>query len=487
MHMERTPNGKRAAIYVRISKDKAGAGLGVQRQEKDCRSLAKRLSLTVTGTYTDNDLSAYSGKPRPEYLRMLGDIKAGKIDAVLVWHTDRLHRSTRELEDFIDIAKNVPTHAVQAGHVDLSTPSGRAVAKTLGAWAQHEVELKSERQKAKNLQLAEAGLPKGGARPFGYEQDGMTLRDDEADVVREATERVIAGDSLASIIRDLNERGVVSTRGNQWRYSNLRELVLRPRNAGLVVYRGEVVGKSQWPAIVSESDLRAVERILSDPARRTTTGNARKHLLSGLAKCGECGSGMKPGAVKARGSHYMVYRCHAYRSIPKVDEYVSRLTLMVLSDLRIRRALMKATNVDTSKLEAERNRANEKLRTYAHMLDDDQMSPDQFVVLSNKLRTKITDIDDQLATIASRTVFGDLLTEEDIEPKWDALSIERKRAVIDALMTVTVNRVGRNGRGPQPIRKGVRVVFRSTGSGIPGGKMPKELERQIVAAFGEAA
>src|SRR5882724_1805720 len=91
--------GTRGAIYVRISRDRAGAGLGVARQEEDCRALAARLGVEVAADaiYSDNDLSAYSGKPRPRYLAMLEDIRAGLIDVVLAWHTDRLHRSPGEL------------------------------------------------------------------------------------------------------------------------------------------------------------------------------------------------------------------------------------------------------------------------------------------------------------------------------------------------------------------------------------------------------
>src|SRR4051812_36621755 len=81
-----------------------GAGLGVQRQEEDCRREAARLGYTIAEAYVDNDVSAYSGKPRPEYDRLLQDIATGHVEAVVVWHTDRLTRSPRELETFIEVA-----------------------------------------------------------------------------------------------------------------------------------------------------------------------------------------------------------------------------------------------------------------------------------------------------------------------------------------------------------------------------------------------
>lgn len=483
----------RAAIYVRISEDKAGAGLGVARQEKDCRALAKRLGWTIVEVYVDNDLSAYSGKPRPAYLRLLEDIEAGRIDGVIVWHTDRLHRSTAELEHYINVARDVPVEAVQAGHIDLSTPTGRAVAKTHGAWAQHEVELKSERQKAKNRELAEAGKPMGGGRPFGFEADGITIRKKEAKIVQEATSRVLAGDSLASIIRDFNARGIVSTRGNQWRYSNLRSLLQRPRNAGLSVYKGKVIGKAQWKPLVSEADFYGVNAILSDPSRRTTTGNTRKHLMSGLAKCGICGQGMKPGAVRDRkGDRYMVYRCCVYRSVPKVDRFVSRVTQVLVVNPAMRSLLTKRNDVDLSGLYSEKEELESRQEQAAGAFAEGSITLPQLNTITERLKNRIAEIEAELARSTNTAVFGDLLTVSDVIKAWEALSIERKRAVIDALMTVTVLPVGRRGRGPQPISKGLRIELKGSGKDTMKGtleaifdeEMTDEQQGKVVAAFG---
>ncbi len=105
-----------AAIYCRISRDRTGAGLGVERQEEDCRVLAASLGLDVAEVFVDNDLSAYSGKPRPEYDRLLAGIKAGRFDAVIVWHQDRLLRRNSALEGHIGVCepRSIPTYAVRA-------------------------------------------------------------------------------------------------------------------------------------------------------------------------------------------------------------------------------------------------------------------------------------------------------------------------------------------------------------------------------------
>ena len=80
----------RAGIYVRISDDTEGRRAGVRRQREDCVGICERLGWDAVGVYEDNDRSAYRGAPRPEYERMLGDLRAGVIDAVVIWAASRL-------------------------------------------------------------------------------------------------------------------------------------------------------------------------------------------------------------------------------------------------------------------------------------------------------------------------------------------------------------------------------------------------------------
>ncbi|MDP9432836.1 MAG: recombinase family protein [Actinomycetota bacterium] len=81
-----------AAIYTRLSQDRNGEAVVVARQERACRELAQRLGWTVVGVYEDNDTSAYGRKPRPRYLEMLEDVKAGTVTALIAYHSDRLYR-----------------------------------------------------------------------------------------------------------------------------------------------------------------------------------------------------------------------------------------------------------------------------------------------------------------------------------------------------------------------------------------------------------
>lgn len=240
-----------AAIYVRISQDRSGAGLGVERQEQDCRKLAESLGWRVAQVFCDNDTSAYSGRRRPQYEALLAAIEAGEVKGC--WPgipTDCT--APRELETYIDTSERhgAVTHTVQTGIWDLSTPSGRMLARQLGAVSRYESEHKGERIRRAREQQAKAGRFHGGIRPFGFESDGVTVRPVEAAEVVKMVESVVGGISLRSIVRDLNERGVLTATGKPWRSQYVRELICAPRIAGLSVHHGEIAGIAVWPALV---------------------------------------------------------------------------------------------------------------------------------------------------------------------------------------------------------------------------------------------
>jgi site-specific DNA recombinase len=184
----------RAAIYARVSSDRDGDELGVRRQIADCEQLAERKRWTVTDRYVDNDLSAYREAARPEYRRLFEDMSAGLIDAVLVWHLDRLHRQPKELEEFFEAvdASGVTRLASVTGDVDLATDDRRFMAKILGAVSRKESDDKSRRIRRKAEEIAlEGRVGDGGDRPFGFEAHRVTIRESEALIIRECASRFL--------------------------------------------------------------------------------------------------------------------------------------------------------------------------------------------------------------------------------------------------------------------------------------------------------
>ncbi|MEV4286447.1 recombinase family protein [Nonomuraea bangladeshensis] len=451
-----------AIIYVRISRDREGAGLGIERQREDCEALARRLGWRVVDVYADNDISAYSGKPRPAYRKLLDDLRSGRATAVLVWHTDRLHRSPVELEEYISVCEptGVITHTVKAGPLDLSTPSGRMIARQLGAVARFESEHKSDRQRRKRQQMAEAGQWKGGRRPFGYEADGITVRQVEADALVHVVDDLLSGVSLSACVRWLNERGILTSTGNTWTPSELAPVLKRARNAGIMVHQGEEMGRAQWPAIMEEEKWRAVVALLADPQRRTTPGPERRWLGSGLYECGLC---VEAEAESARiicttaGGRKGVpnrptYRCadgrnHVARDANHVDRFVGELVIERLSrdDARNmiegRREDDQAARQRTLEREAIRLREQEA----AEMFAAGELTRAQLATMNKRFtdrREELARADAEMARTTALTPFRD----GDPREVWEGLDLDRKRAVVQELMRVIILPMKQTGR-----------------------------------------
>lgn len=445
-----------AVIYARISRDREGAGLGVDRQRKDCEELAARLGWTVVDTFTDNDISAFSGKRRPGYDAMRAALESGRAQAVIAWHPDRLHRRPIELESFIDLCdrKGIAVRTVQAGTVDLSTASGRMVARMLGAAARHEVEHNVERQKRAKEQAALDGRYRGGRRAFGYEPSGMAVREAEADAIRDATKKVLSGVSLRQLAREWNAAGLrTSFGGNEFNSREVRKILLRPRNAGYSLHEGKRIPSASWPAIIDPDTFAAVEAVLTDPARSQHISYERKHQGSGVYVCGKCGA--KVGTATQVGSRAAgrrkTYVCsgskHLGRVADRLDEYISDLVIGRLSapDAAI---VLSSPDVDFDALQGKRDGYRARLDELGSLFADGSIDGQQLKRATADLREKLDAVDAELAVARQSSVLADfVLAGEDLRRVWTETSPDLRGKVIDALMTVTVLPAGR-GRRP---------------------------------------
>ncbi len=436
-------------MYARISDDKAGAGLGVERQREDCERLAKSLGVTLSKVYSDNDVSAYSGKRRAGYMAMLESIRAGQVGVVLVWHPDRLHRAPRELEDYIEAVNlhGTDTHFVKAGQWSLDTAAGRMTARIIGAVDRGESEHKAERITRAHQQGAERGTWRGGTRPFGYNRDGVTLHPVESVMVRDAYTAVGNGESLASVMRDWNESGVRTATGKLWYYATLRQILLRERNYGASVYRGEVVKVDAWEAIVDESTWRSVRAIITDPKRRLSTSNVGKWLLSGLARCGKCEAAgrisiLRSATSQVRGSRYAIYKCetgmHLARRADLSDDYVSGVIVARLQEPDATGLLNTAPGVDRLPLEREARGLRAQIEEAVGLWGEGVLTAGQLRTTTERLRERLRVAEATMVDTSTSPALAQMVGADDVPAAWQSLVWRSRREVLDALMTVTV-------------------------------------------------
>ncbi|MGW5175940.1 recombinase family protein [Streptomyces sp. NPDC004082] len=514
----------RCFIYARISEDREGAHLATERQIDDCTALAEQLSTPqveyrIVRTFEDNDLSAYTGKPRPDYQEMLTALRNGEGDCVLSWHTDRLHRSPVELEEYIDVCgpAGIDTRTVKAGQLDLSTATGRMIARQLGVQARYEVERMIERSRRARDQKVERGQYSGGPRPFGYEPDGVTPRTlqcqdcqqtgpdgftlrrqcdgcgavdqftprlackeceatdtlqttfvctdcgtgarfaegSEAAAIVHACEALLAGASLNSLAGQITAAGLHTSHGKQQRGPNLRAILLKPRNAGLMKHRGEIVGRADWMPLVDEAMWRSVVAVLEDPARMPSASNARKHLGSNIYRCGVCGATLKASSKSNRrgGGTRPVYRCRVKdcvtRDLPDLDNYVMLRLMDRLAADPADLFAHREDPVDVRAVQGEMRAARRRLDELAKALGDGEMDMQEWRAAAGPARTRLQAAEEKMKSAVTRNPAAELVGAEDPALVWNApeFDLSRKRAVIDYLMTVTVH-PARRGRLP---------------------------------------
>jgi site-specific DNA recombinase len=419
-----------AVTYCRISADKTGAGLGVERQAADCRELALNLGLGEPEVLTDNDLSAYSGKRRPGYEQLKKGLEEGRWSTLLIWHVDRLCRNVRDLEDIVDLVNGkVAVHTVKGGEIDLETPEGRLQARMLGTLARYESEHRSDRVRRALKQSADLGRNHGGPRPYGWNSDA-TLSHGEAAIIAELTRRIIGGESCRSLAAELRARGVPSARGAPWSAYSVRQIVIRGRNAGLREANGKVAAPGNWPAIVSREEWEAAKALLTDPARRVNPGNAPARLLSGLMTCGVCGLPVRSGGGGTKGS--AAYRCTGNgcvkRNAALVDGLVEAYVLALLEREQVGAPTRATVPSDTrGQADAIRLRLDQLEDKYA----DGDLTRAGYLRNRDRLAARLADLE---RTEALTLVPGPL---EGITPaRWSTLPLDRRRAVVSFLVDV---------------------------------------------------
>jgi DNA invertase Pin-like site-specific DNA recombinase len=355
------------AIYLRISR--TDDRLGVERQLDDCR-----LQLAAMGydedadvvLYDENNTSATKGiDKRPEYLRLVADIKAGRVCGVMVFLQDRAWRDTDELSAFLKLGARFATSST--GEANLDDPDTYANIKIAAVHAEREIKVASRRIAKASAQRAKAGRAHGRA-PFGWRREVAISRgrvvdswdeldEAEAGLIRHAASELIAGKSIRSIVAELNEgdvrpRDYVFTKGRHagrvnskvWTTTQLRTLLLRGSNAGLRTYKGEILEGvvAEWPAILDLRTYNQVRLVFADPSRRTNErGVAPRWLLSGLASCSECADGGKINVATGGKRNRPVYvcvgnpgsrGCFQRHWIEDVDDYVGELVEARLED-----------------------------------------------------------------------------------------------------------------------------------------------------------
>lgn len=353
------PGAMRAGIYTRMSLARMDDQTKVADQERICRSLAEARGAQVADdcVYTDNNKSAWQpDRKRPGWDRMLADVEAGRIDAIIVYHGDRLIRQPMDLEKLLELARGKGVRLLApTGERDLDGAEDQFILSIEAAMARRESANISRRQKARYDRDRRNGkvMAQGrGGRRFGFCADGVTpypadrcevasrREVSEADVIREMAARTLAGESANAIETDLTRRGWRTPAGSRLEHGALKRLLGNPRYAGLMP-DGET--RAAWePVLDRETWERARLAVQARAAAHPRAARPARHLLSGIAVCA-CGKRMQIAYISSRGYRSVLYACSrrdtggcgkVYRNAAHLDAYVSARVVARLSSPR---------------------------------------------------------------------------------------------------------------------------------------------------------
>jgi site-specific DNA recombinase len=426
---------KRAVIYSRISKDRPDE-TSTTTQEQDARAYCARKGWTVVDAIEDAGQSAYSGKTRPGFHRALRLIRDGQADVMVVWRIDRFSRSIVGFWDHwrqIDDAGGELVSVTESW--DTSTTVGRIVVSLIAGFAEMESDAKSARTARWHAYRRAEGMVPTGPRCYGYERtdDTLIIVDDEADVIRDIVDRIMAGDTLTAIARDLTDRELVTSKGKPWTRHAIRMLMRTPTIAGMLRSPdgGDPI-EGSWTAIVDPDRWREVNDRLDDPQRRTTPGPERRWLLTGLVTCSTCLEPMrKMSRSLGRPPRYQCMTCARSVNVHETEEIIgAAIVELIDSDAwRQLRDARRAPRIDLSAVADEQN-------SVAEMYGRGEITLEQFRTINTGITARVA---------AAESEPANLPDVDDLAAAWPDLSADDRHLVA----TVVIDRVlvgpGRQG------------------------------------------
>lgn len=444
-------------IYCRISQDYDGTTRSVDSQEEDARdAVDENPAWTVGKVFKDHAKSAWNPKVvREDFERMMARLEAGEADGVIVYDLTRFTRKPMEGERLLALAKRGVIVASITTEYNLRTADGRKQfrdAMTAGAHESDKISERSTRGKRKKAKRGKSNASwRGFARhgllpaPEGWEpgdpreQAPAELVAREQAAVREAAAALLAGGSLDEVARQWNDRGLFTVRGKRWGGRDVRQMLEAPSLAGLVEYKGEVMGVLPGEHAL---DRDTWERLMLHFQGRKRGRPATQYLLSGILRCGKCGNPLfgrpqtsrnpYPNGEVARGYHCMKRAkeggCGALTIDQRyADDAVTVETLAVLGDPRhADRLARRAAKVDEARRDLLREVA--QLEETAEAIASKAASWP-----AARLMAALDPVDARLAELRER--LGGLETPDeeaavDAHTDWEDATLAQKRTMV---------------------------------------------------------
>jgi len=492
----------RCAIYTRKSTDEGLSqefnSLDAQREAGEAYIASQRHEgwVALPDRYDDGGFTG-GNMERPGLKRLLADIEAGRIDAVIVYKVDRLSRS---LLDFARLMALFEKHGASFISVtqtfNSATSMGRLTLNILLSFAEFERQIIAERTRDKMSAARRKGKWTGGSPVLGYNVDPrggrLIVNEDEAVRVRAIFDLYLEHRSLVAVAREINGRGWTTKR---WTTKDGREHRGRPMGKGdlyktltNIIYTGQVNHKgTAYPGEHSAIIDRAVFQQVDERLRHNgMTGgkevrNKYGALLRGLLQCDACGTAMHHTYTAKGGRRYRYYVCataqqRGWDACPSkslaaqqiedsVVEHVRQLARNPQIVFETIRQADEQSAVGAAGLRAELQAGEKELR---HLNADlvkvaattgNGMRVDRLADLQDSigsLERRMSEFRAELGALEANAVSEEEVAEalKAFDPVWKSLNTNEQTRIIRTM----IERVGYDGRTGK-----VAVTFRSAG------------------------
>ena len=419
---------------------------------------------------------------RPALTRLLADIEAGKIDAVIVYKVDRLSRSLLDFSRLLEtFEKRHVSFVSVTQQFNTANSMGRLMLNVLLSFAQFEREIISERTRDKIAAARRKGKWVGGMPVLGFDVDPrgskLIINELEAEQVRTIFSLYIQHQSLVTTIRELDARGWGNKRwitrkgiergGKPFTKKSLHKLLTNVIYVGKLRYKDEI-HKGEQAAILDATVWERVQSLLRRNGRSggTEVRNKFGALLKGLLRCVPCDCAMTPShATKNGNKRYRYYVCcHAqqrgWRNCPSPSIPATEIEQFVINQIRaigrdpdlIHETVTQArrqAEADLTTLEAEMAsltrdlaRWNVEVRDVVpHVGPCDTHSPvvARLADLQERIRgaeRRATEVGEQIHAISVRSVDHDEVATAmgRFDPVWNSLTPREQSRVVELLV-----------------------------------------------------
>jgi site-specific DNA recombinase len=468
---------KSAFVYCRVSTEEQSREdhYSLALQEERCRAYAKQRGWRVAKVRKDTG----SGKDdqRSGYQELRQAMTAGDIDVVVVYRLDRLSRNVRDVYDFLNGTSEAGIgFASTSGAFDTTTAMGRAMLGVAAVFAQLTREMIGENTRDGLAKRAQSGKYNGvkSPSPYGYDyKDGhLVINRREAAVVRRIFDAYVRhGRGVTAIAGELNHAGIPGKRGGQWSRSQIARMLRSPLYAGKIVNRDHVHEGAHTRLIDEElfdqaQRLRAARSILPPRAHQS------QHLLSGIARCGLCGSRLRAHWILTgikRSRDQKRYRTYHHRALEYggdrycrgVHKGADKLEAAVLEKVRevagssefqeaafeeARKRLAQAVPAvvdEREAAEAQLQALDRRFNLWATQLESGNTDDEQFRKRNEGLLREKAGLQERLAELRAREAEAEAVevnldqvrrTLANFDQVWDAMTIDEQREMLRGLV-----------------------------------------------------